>query len=189
MKKTIKRIIATILAVATIGSAAVLFTGCCKSDEEKAKDAINDLVSGAENDIGGSSKSDSKQTLSFDLLQHIVDNKEYEVVHDDALNNYVYVAYYLKINPTIEIDGYTFKKTKEESHYNKFLLLSEWELCKDGETLGTFNLGFRYKELASEEKSTGQQTATLVCNNEIKIDKNLTWKENTAELETTYDTP
>lgn len=42
MKKSIKRAITIILAIATVASTAALFAGCGeKSDEEKAKDALN----------------------------------------------------------------------------------------------------------------------------------------------------
>jgi len=42
MKKSIKRTIAIILAIVTIAATAAVFAGCGeKSDEEKAKDAIN----------------------------------------------------------------------------------------------------------------------------------------------------
>ena len=42
MKKSIKRTITIILAIATVAATAALFAGCGeKSDEEKAMDAIN----------------------------------------------------------------------------------------------------------------------------------------------------
>ncbi len=45
MKKTLKRIVIAILAVATVASTAFVFAGCGeKSDEEKAKDAVNSMM-------------------------------------------------------------------------------------------------------------------------------------------------
>ncbi len=44
-KATAKRIITGILAVTAIASSAFLFAGCGeKSDEEKAKDAVNSMM-------------------------------------------------------------------------------------------------------------------------------------------------
>ena len=45
MKKTLKRIVIAILAVATVASTAFVFAGCGeKSDVEKAKDAVNSMM-------------------------------------------------------------------------------------------------------------------------------------------------
>lgn len=45
MKKTVKRIVIAILAVATVASTAFVFAGCGeKSDEEKAMDALNSFA-------------------------------------------------------------------------------------------------------------------------------------------------
>ncbi len=45
MKKTLKRIVIAILAVATVASTAFVFAGCGeKSEEEKAKDAVNSMM-------------------------------------------------------------------------------------------------------------------------------------------------
>ena len=45
MKKSIKRAIAIILAIVTVAATATLFAGCGeKSDEEKAKDALNSIA-------------------------------------------------------------------------------------------------------------------------------------------------
>ena len=81
-KTTVKRIITTILAVATVGSTAALFAGCGeKSPEEKAKDALNDFASEAMNDLNALSPKEEtqKETVELNLLDKIVSDKLYTV--------------------------------------------------------------------------------------------------------------
>lgn len=126
MKKTAKRIITGILAVTTVASSAVLFTGCGSSPKEKA----SALVSAVE------SKIEEKKQNTLDLSkfnEEVVNKKLYTVeFYPDSVNNGVSASFYLKINSPIEIDGFTFTKVKDEEDNGMGLMMSDWEITKDG---------------------------------------------------------
>lgn len=137
MKKSLKRVITTILAVATVGSTAVLFAGCGeKSDEEKVMDALNDLASGAMNDINsfsGKQSSVKKEKVDVNFFKAIDENKAYTVKKNDLADEY-----YLELDQEIEADGFTFTKTKDEpaqSEYERYV--SVWDVTKDGKKAAT----------------------------------------------------
>ena len=145
MKKSLKRIITTILAVATVGSTAVLFAGCGeKSDEEKVKDALNDFAAGAMNDLsemndlGELSSPETepqKETVKLDLLNKIISDKLYTVKYYDDSD--YYNGFYIHLNDTVDIDGYTVELREKTDKYD-YNPNTMWDIKKGGEKLASF---------------------------------------------------
>lgn len=162
MKKSLKRIVTTILAVATVGSTAVLFTGCGeKSDEEKVKDALNDFAAGAMNDLSAMNDlgelslpetEPQKETVELNLLDKIISGKLYTVkYYDESYNN----GFYIRLNDTIDIDGYTVELSAKKEEYDSGW--QEWDIKKSGEKLASF-------DMTRDTKAT-----TEISNNKIVV--------------------
>lgn len=137
-KTTVKRIITTILAVATVGSTAALFAGCGeKSPEEKAKDAISDMYNKYKNSSKKSSEEEEeeKETVELNLLDKIVSDKLYTL----KLYNKEYAGgFYIRLNDVIDIDGYTVELRDKKDEYDSGS--KDWDIKKDGEKLASFEM-------------------------------------------------
>ncbi len=140
---TIKTIFAASLAAATLASSAMLFTGCGKSDQEKAMDAFNSALQSDLAEMTGANGGEkaavttTKPKEQVDLKgfrKALVDNKLYTVVYDgDEQSDYPHPVFYLQANATVEADGYTFTKKGEETanEYSSYYS-SDWEISKNG---------------------------------------------------------
>ncbi len=137
-KTTVKRIITTILAVATVGSTAALFAGCGeKSPEEKAKDAISDMYNKYKNAADESSEEEEKETVELNLLDKIVSDKLYTVkfIREESGNE----GFYIRLNDAIDIDGYTVELRDKKDEYDPESY-QDWDIKKDGEKLAWFRM-------------------------------------------------
>lgn len=149
---TIKKIIAASLASATLASSAMLFTGCGKSDQEKAMDAFRSAMQSDLAEMSGLGDSDrsvavtTKPKEQVDLKgfrKALVDNKLYTVVFDpNEQNDFSSPKFYLQANAMVEADGYTFTKKDEEKgdgYSNTYS--SDWEISKNGVKYAECTLG------------------------------------------------
>ena len=135
-KTTVKRIITTILAVATVGSTAALFAGCGeKSPEEKAKDAISDMYNKYKNAADESSEEEEKETVELNLLDKIVSDKLYTVkfIREESGSE----GFYVHLNDAIDVDGYTVELREKKDEYN-YYPNTIWDIKKSGEKLAWF---------------------------------------------------
>ena len=136
-KTTVKRIITTILAVATVGSTAALFAGCgAKSPEEKAKDALNDFASEAMNDLNAlSSKTKSKKEREevdlTDFRKAATENYTIAFFADDQviIPN---PRFYPIFSSPLEVNGYTYTQKGDYKMEGMSQSESTWEISKDG---------------------------------------------------------
>ena len=182
MKKSLKRIITTILAVATVGSTAVLFTGCGeKSDEEKVKDALNDFAAGAMddlsamNDLGELSSPETepqKETVKLDLLNKIISDKLYTVKYYDESD--YYNGFYIRLNDTVDIDGYTVELREKTDKYD-YNPNTMWDIKKGGEKLASFVMTRdteATKEISNNKivVSIGESTPFSEDNSEVEFE-------------------
>ena len=135
-KTTVKRIITGILAVTTIASSALLFAGCGeKSPEEKAKDAISDMYNSYKNSSEESSEEKEKETVELNLLDKIVSDKLYTLkINKDNQ------CFYIRLNDTIDVDGYTVELRNEEKTEEYDSGWKEWDIKKDGKKLASFSM-------------------------------------------------
>lgn len=140
MKKSIKRVITIILAIATVAATAALFAGCGeKSDEEKIMDAFNDLANDAKNDLNDGAKnkqsSVEKEEVTLNFYKTIKETKPYTIKASQLSHKF-----YLEFDQTMEVDGFTLTKTDEkipESEYSDYSC--RWEIAKDGKKVGTID--------------------------------------------------
>ena len=156
-KTTVKRIITTILAVATVGSTAALFAGCGeKSPEEKAKDAISDMYNKYKNAADESSEEEEKETVELNLLDKIVSDKLYTVkfIREESGSE----GFYIRLNDAIDIDGYTveLQNKKDEFDPNSY---QDWDIKKDGEKLASFRM---YRDTWATSKIDNNKIAVSI---------------------------
>lgn len=114
MKQTVKRIITAALAVSTVASSAVFFTGCGKSKEEKALDALKSLADSAQNDLD--SKSEKETTTEAEklpefsaVLEYLDDNQLYTLKRPEYGD-----GFYLSFPQSFDVNDYHY--VKQEGH-------------------------------------------------------------------------
>lgn len=141
MKKTmIKRTIAAALAVTTLAGSAVLFTGCGKSDEEKAKDAFAAFMSDTESDLREFSKAKGatqpttkpKEKVDLKDFRKAVFENNTVAFDGDEQNDSPQPYFYLKVNSPLEVNGYTYTQKGEDKRSSYKGSVSEWEIAKNG---------------------------------------------------------
>lgn len=140
-KSTIRKMIAAALATAAIASSAVLFTGCGKSEQERAAEAIQQamqsdlaVISSAAEEMTVATTKPKEHISLKGFRKEIVDSKQYTVVFDaDSRSDFPRPKFYLEVSSPVQADGFTFtKKTEEKCALYGDTFSSDWDISKNG---------------------------------------------------------